>query len=312
MPELPDIEAYRYALDARITGSSISALRIDHPFFLRSADQPPESCVGKQVRGVGRLAKRLVVRLDDDSAIVLHLMVGGRLRFGDGVTELPPRRGRAPRGASGALGHVLFSTGLLTVTETGTHRRAALHIVADQEALAGFHRGGIEVLSADLPTFTEALERENHTLKRTLTDQRLFSGIGNAYSDEILFAARLSPFKMSTTLRTEEVHRLYEATRSVLTEWRDRLVGEARKRFPAKVTAFREEMHVHGKYGQPCSVCRTPVQRIRYADNESNYCPTCQTEGRVLADRALSRLLKSDWPRTVEELERNPGISGSG
>lgn len=309
MAELPDIEAYRHALASRLIGSRLAAIRIDHPFFLRSVEPAPESCIGATVTAVQRLGKRLAFVFGEGPALVLHLMIAGRLRYTPGATQLPRRAGGARRG-SAALCHLLFEPGLLSVTEAGSKRRAALHVVPSPTELAQFRRGGIEVLDSDAGVFSEILQRERHTLKRALTDPRLFSGIGNAYSDEILFAARLSPFKLTTALTGEEIARLYEAATNVLDWWRELLVGEADNSFPTKVTAFRPEMKVHGKYGEPCVRCGTPVQRIRYADNEANYCPTCQTDGRLLADRALSRLLKSDWPRTVEELERAPGFPG--
>ncbi len=294
MPELPDIEAYLHAIAARVTGERLAGVRLGNPFFLRSVDPPLAEVAGRRVLGLSRLGKRIVIELEGDLFLVLHLMIAGRLHW---------RAPGAKVGGRGAVAAFDFPGGSLVLSEAGTKKRASLHLVAGRQRLRLFDRGGLEVLEADLTSFHEALARENHTLKRALTDPRLFSGIGNAYSDEILHRARLSPAKLTQKLSAEEVSRLHGATRAVLEEWRARLVEEARRSFPEKVTAFREGMAVHGRYGKPCPACGSPVQRIVYATNASNYCATCQTGGRLLADRALSQLLRSDWPRTLEELE---------
>jgi formamidopyrimidine-DNA glycosylase len=332
VPELPDIEAYRYALNRVLAGHSLLTIQINHPFLLRSVEVAPEEAVEHDVVAVERLGKRIAIRFENEVALVFHLMIAGRFRWKEGAPAdpgipvrsaspdepVPPRGGTpapgAPAGRSSParrakstpLALLRFDCGTLSLTEAGSKRRASLHVVRGREALAALNPGGLELLeeTATADQFAEAIRRENHTLKRSLTDPRLFSGIGNSYSDEILFAAGLSPFAMSQSLTDEEAGRLYGAAVEILREWRDRLLAEAEDSFPTKVTAFRPEMHVHGKYGEPCDVCGTPVQRIRYAENECNYCPTCQTGGRVYADRALSRLLKGDWPRTVEELEK--------
>lgn len=295
MPELPDVAVYVEALRERLTGQPLTAVEIHTPFLLRTVEPPLRAVGGKTVRDVRRLGKRIVVALEDDLFLVLHLMIAGRLRWASGSVR--PSRSR------NALATVTLPTGVLTLTEAGTKKRASLHLVRGAGALAAFDRGGLEPLDATLAEFAERLRRENHTVKRSLTDPRLFSGIGNAYSDEILHRARLSPVKLTSRLGDDEIARVHAATQAVLREWTDRLRAERGAGFPDKVTAFREEMAVHGKFGQPCPVCGTAVQRIRYADNETNYCPRCQTEGRLLADRALSRLLKRDWPRRIEELE---------
>ena len=293
MPELPDITAYIEALESRIVGQPLERVRIPKPFLLRSVDPPISAANGRRVIGIRRMGKRIVLELEDDLFLVIHLMIAGRLRW-------------VPAGAkvTGKLGLAAFDfpNGTLILTEAGSKRRASLWLVRGEKSLAQFDRGGLEVLDADIEQFTERLARENHTLKRSLTDPRLFSGIGNAYSDEILHRARLSPVKHTNRLTGEEIKRLFDATRAILVEWTDRLRRESGNDFPAKVTAFREEMAVHGKYRKPCPVCGTPVQRIRYADNETNYCPRCQTDGKLLADRALSRLLKQDWPKSIDEL----------
>jgi formamidopyrimidine-DNA glycosylase len=293
MPELPDITVYIEALESRVVGQILEHVRIAKPFLLRSVDPPISAAQGKRVTGVRRMGKRIVLDLEDDLFLVIHLMIAGRLRW-------LPAGGKAP----GKIGLAAFdfSNGTLILTEAGSKRRASLWLVRGESSLDQFERGGLEVLDSTLDDFTERLTRENHTLKRSLTDPRLFSGIGNAYSDEILHRAKLSPVKHTRRLSEEETARLFDATKTVLIEWSDRLRAESKGDFPAKVTAFREEMAVHGKFGQPCPVCGTPVQRIRYADNETNYCPRCQTEGKLLADRALSRLLKQDWPRSIDEL----------
>jgi formamidopyrimidine-DNA glycosylase len=293
LPELPDVTVYVEALERRIVGQPIVSLDVHTPFLLRSVDPPLQSVGGKHVLGVRRLGKRIVFSLDGDLHLVLHLMIAGRLHW------LAPAK-RVPRTV---LATVEFPIGKLTLTEAGSKKRASLHLVRGVESLAQFARGGIEPMEMSREQFAERLRSENHTVKRSLTDPRLFSGIGNAYSDEILHRARLSPVRLTSRLTDEEIARLYDATRDVLVEWTDRLRSEAAGEFPEKVTAFRPEMAAHGKYGQPCPMCGTAIQRIRYADNETNYCPRCQTDGRLLADRALSRLLKQDWPKRIEELE---------
>jgi formamidopyrimidine-DNA glycosylase len=305
VPELPDLTIYVESLEKRVVGKTLNKIVVINPFLLRSVDPPLEELQGRNVRTIERIGKRIVFGLEDELYMVIHLMIAGRLKW-KVDKKLPPRK----------IGLAVFSfeDGDLQLTEAGTKRRASLHAVRGAENLHQFDRGGLEVYKADREAFAAALLTENHTLKRTLTDQRLFSGIGNSYSDEILHRAHLSPFKQSTHLKDEEIDRLYQATLDVLQEWVDRLRLENGDGFPAKVTAFRKEMAVHGKYGEPCPVCSTPVQRIRYAENECNYCPTCQTDGRLLADRALSRLLKNDWPSSVEQLEAlksNPAEPGS-
>src|SRR4051812_12384378 len=293
MPELPDITVYIEALAARVVGQTLDRTRIAKPFLLRSVDPPISAANGKHVTGVRRMGKRIVLELEDDLFLVVHLMIAGRLRWVPAGGKVPGKVG---------LAAFDFPNGTLILTEAGSKRRASLWLVRGKESLEQFARGGLEVLDAGIEEFTERLMRENHTLKRSLTDLRLFSGIGNAYSDEILHRAKLSPVKHTRRLTEEEVARLFDATRAVLVEWTERLRKESGGDFPTKVTAFREEMAVHGKFGQPCPVCGTPVQRIRYADNETNYCPRCQTDGKLLADRALSRLLKQDWPKSIDEL----------
>lgn len=295
MPELPDIELYREALSSRVLGETLERVRVANPFLLRSVEPPLDAAHGREVVELRRLGKRLVVALDGELFLVLHLMIAGRLRWKDRGAAVPRKVG---------LAAFDFASGTLVLTEAGSKRRASLYVVAGEEALAALDPGGIEPLTADLDAFRAALTRERHTLKRALTDPRLIAGIGNAYSDEILHAARLSPFQRSDRLDEEEWRRLHRATQTTLATWRDRLIAEAGDRFPDKVTAFRPEMAVHGRHGQPCPVCGAPVQRIVYAENESNYCPGCQTGGRIYADRALSRLLHDDWPRTLDELER--------
>ena len=310
MPELPDIEAYRHALGRAVTGHTLLSVEINHPFLLRSVGVAPEEAVTHVVTDVLRLGKRIAFRFENDVHLVFHLMIAGRFRWkpeaGNALTPAGTPRPPLRRGTSGPLAVLRFDSGVLSLTEAGSKRRASLHVVRGAGAARSLSPGGLELLDAGATreAFTDTLRRENHTLKRCLTDPRLFSGIGNAYSDEILFAAGLSPFAMSRSVTNEEIDRLHDAAVTTLREWTDRLVAEAEKAFPAKVTAFRPEMHVHGRYNQPCTVCGTPVQRIRYAENECNYCPACQTGGKVYADRALSRLLKGDWPRTVEELEK--------
>lgn len=293
MPELPDITVYIEALESRLVAQRLERTRIAKPFLLRSFDPPIAAAEGKLVNGVRRMGKRIVLELEDDLFLVIHLMIAGRLRWLAAGSKVPGKIG---------LAAFDFSSGSLILTEAGSKRRASLWLVRGESALEQFARGGLEVFESTPAQFSERLERENHTLKRSLTDPRLFSGIGNAYSDEILHRARLSPVKHTRRLTEDETARLFAATLEVLTEWTNRLREEAKGDFPAKVTAFREEMAVHGKFGQPCPVCGTPVQRIRYADNETNYCARCQTDGKLLADRALSRLLKQDWPRSIDDL----------
>jgi len=293
MPELPDITVYVEALEARIVGQPLNELRIASPFLLRTVEPSLTSVAGKRVVGVRRMAKRIVLSLEDDLRIVLHLMIAGRLHW------LSPTK-RVPRNIIAAFE---FGNGTLTLTEAGTKKRASLHLVRGDASLATFERGGLDPLTCSAAEFAARARSENHTIKRTLTDQRMFNGIGNAYSDEILHRARLSPVKLTSRLADDEYACLHDSTGAVLSEWVERLRAQAGVGFPEKVTAFRPEMSVHGKYGQACPECGTAVQRIRYADNETNYCPRCQTEGRLLADRGLSRLLKSDWPRRIEELE---------
>jgi len=277
-----------------VLGKRLVGVRIASPFLLRTFEPPITMVAGKKVMGLRRLGKRIAFDLEDDLHLVLHLMIAGRLHWKTSAPALTSRT---------SLAAFDFADGTLLLTEAGSKKRASLHLVRGEEALADHSRGGLEVLDADLASFRAALTRENHTLKRALTDPRLFSGIGNAYSDEILHRARLSPAKLTSRLTEPEIERLFEAVRGSLAEWTDRLTAAARKAFPEKVTAFREGMSVHGRYGKPCPVCGTKVQRIVYAENESNYCPTCQTGGKLLADRALSQLLKGDWPKTLEELE---------
>ena len=303
MPELPDITVYVEALRDRLSGHQLLSARLGSPFLLRTVDPPLDALIGWRVCGVERMGKRIVVALDDDYYIVLHLMIAGRLHW-------TARGAKGSRRAS--LAAFDFDSGTLTLTEAGSKRRASLYLVHGRAALAEHDRGGLEVLEASLAAFAAQLRSENHTLKRTLTDPRLFSGIGNAYSDEILHSARLSPVKLTSRLTDSDLARLFDATRATLTEWTDRLRAEAGDGFPENVTAFRTEMAVHGKFRQPCPVCGTPVQRIRYADNETNYCPTCQTDGKLLADRALSRILKGDWPKSFDEWETQTALRNGG
>lgn len=293
MPELPDVEVYVESLERRIVGQSLERVRLISPFVLRTAVPPLASIEGRRVVAVHRLGKRIVLALEDEYFLVLHLMIAGRLRW----------LGRGDR-APARITLVLFdfASGTLAFTEAGTKKRASLHLVHGASALVAFDLGGLEVAAADLPAFRERLQRENHTLKSALTDPRLFSGIGNAYSDEILHGARLSPIALTQKLGAEEIARLHQATREVLAQWTSRLRAEAGEEFPIHVTAFRTGMAVHGRFGQPCPACGAPVQRIVYAENETNYCARCQTGGVILADRALSRLLKSSWPRSIDEL----------
>ena len=296
MPELPDILLYQDSLERQVRGQPIERIRLASPFLLRSVEPPIKEAEGRTVRGIERIGKRLVFVLDGDWFLVLHLMIAGRLKWLDTGAKLPGRIG---------LMAIDFPSGTLALTEAGSKRRASLHLVVGREALKDFDRGGLDVLSASPAEFAERLKRQSHTLKRALTDPTIFDGIGNAYSDEILHRARLSPFVLTSRIEEEELGRLYQATRDTLTAWISLLQQEAGGKWPEKVTAFRDGMAVHGRYGKPCPDCGTLVQRIRYADNETNYCPTCQTEGRLLADRALSRLLKEDLPRSLEELDEH-------
>jgi formamidopyrimidine-DNA glycosylase len=295
MPELPDVTVYIEALERRIVGQPLEGVRLSGPSLLKTAVPPLSAAKGRPVLRLQRLGKRIAIGLEGDLWLVLHLMIAGRLHWRERGAKLARRLG---------LAAFDFPHGSLVLTEFGPRKRASLHLVQGEEGLAAHHPGGLEVEGADLDAFRAVLLQENHTLKRALTDPRLFAGIGNAYSDEILHAARLSPLAMTRGLSQDETRRLYEATRTTLQMWIERLRLEAGDGFPEKVTAFRPDMAVHGRYRQPCPVCGTPIQRIRYADNETNYCPRCQTEGRLLADRALSRLLGKDWPRTIEELEQ--------
>jgi len=299
MPELPDITAYLTALQSRVVGQTLEHIRIASPLLLRTAIPRIGEIEGKEVRALRRIGKRIVFVFDDDLFLVLHLMIAGRLHW----RPLDAKKGAAKLGGRNNLAAFDFPHGSLVLTEAGTKRRASLHLVRGEQALADLDPGGIDVLSATPEAFRDALTRENRTLKRALTDPRILSGIGNAYSDEILHAARLSPIMQTHKLGSEEWQRLFTATRETLQTWIDRFNSEAAKAFPEKVTAFRPEMAVHGRFNQPCPVCGSPIQRIRFADNETNYCPTCQTGGKVLADRSLSRLLGKDWPRTLDELE---------
>ena len=294
MPELPDILLYIHSLKPRILNQTLERIRLASPFVVRSV-VPPISTIDNQiVRGLRRLGKQIVLEFDDELFLVIHLMIAGRFQWKDKDARIPGKLG---------LAAFDFASGTLLLTEAGSKKRASLHLLHGTQALANFNRGGLEVLDSSLEEFREALTHENHTVKRSLTDPRLFSGIGNAYSDEILHKARLSPMKLTSKLTEEEIARLHIATKFTLAEWIGRLQAEAGSEFPSKVTAFRPQMAVHGRYGQPCPVCGSPVQRIVYAENECNYCATCQTDGRLLADRAMSRLLKQDWPRSLDEWE---------
>jgi formamidopyrimidine-DNA glycosylase len=294
MPEYPDIIVYLERLQPRVKGQILERVRLASPFLLRTVDPPLSEVEGKNVQDLRRLGKRIVFCLEADLFLVLHLMIAGRLHWKEPGAKLPGRIG---------LAAFDFQTGTLTLTEAGTKKRASLHLLRGEQALADLIPGGLEVLEADERTFREALLRENHTLKRALTDPRLFSGIGNAYSDEILHRAGLSPLALTQRLSDEEINKLFESARRTLLDWADRLRREAGDGFPEGVTAFRDGMAVHGRFGKPCPVCGSAVQRIIYAENETNYCPRCQTGGKLLADRSMSRLLKNDWPRTIEELE---------
>jgi formamidopyrimidine-DNA glycosylase len=292
MPELPDITIYLEALERRVLGQPITGIRLLNPFVLRSVEPPIDSLIGRRVVGLSRIGKRLVIEAEDSLFLLIHLMIAGRLRW---------RATDDVGGRPAPLATFSFPGGVLVLTEAGKKRRASLHVVRGREALGAFDRGGMEVIGSPPVEFAARLRSENHTVKRALTDPRLFSGIGNAYSDEILHRARLSPLLLTSRLTDVEVDRLHAAAIETLREWTDRLRAQTADRFPDKVTAFREGMAVHGRFRQPCPVCGAPIQRIRYADNETNYCARCQTGGRLLADRALSQLLKEDWPRSLEE-----------
>ena len=294
MPELPDVTVYLEALAARVHGARLERIRLANPFVLRSVDPGPAEMAGRVVTGFRRLGKRIVIALDHELFVLIHLMIAGRLHWKEAGAKLPGKIG---------LAALDFSTGTVTLTEAGSKRRAAIHLVRGEAALAAHDPGGLEVADADPAAFRTAITREAHTLKRTLTDPRILSGIGNAYSDEILHRARLSPVRMTRQLSEEETTRLFAAAKATLADWIERLRRDAGGGFPEGVTAFRPDMAVHGRYGRPCPDCGAPVQRIVHAENETNYCARCQTGGRLLADRALSRLLRLDWPRTLEELE---------
>jgi formamidopyrimidine-DNA glycosylase len=298
VPELPDVVVYLEALAPRIVGTTLERMRLSSPFVVRSVEPPLAHAFGTRVEGLRRIGKRIVLVLSGDLFLVIHLMIAGRFRWKDRGAKVPGKLG---------LAAFDFTSGTLLLTEASTRKRASIHLVRGEAALAAFDGGGLEVLDATLAEFRAALARERHTIKRSLTDPHLFSGIGNAYSDEILHRARLSPVAMSDRLSDEEIARLYEATRVTLTEWTERLRAQVGTAFPERVTAFRPEMAVHGRYREPCPVCGSPVQRIVHAENESNYCPTCQTGGKLLADRSLSRVLKADWPKTLEELDERLG-----
>lgn len=294
MPELPDITVYIEALETRIIGHTLDGVRLGTPFLLRTVAPPLSSANGHTVQVLSRVGKRIAIGLDNDVWLVIHLMIAGRLHWAKPAAKLPGKRG---------LAAFDFDHGTLILTEAGSRHRASLHLVAGRQGLDAIDPGGIDVLNSTEAEFAAALTAENHTLKRSLTDPRTFSGIGNAYSDEILHRARLSPVAQTSRLSSAEISRLFQATQHTLRLWIDKLRSESAAGFPEGVTAFREGMAVHGRFGLPCPDCQTAVQRIRYADNETNYCPACQTGGRLLADRSLSRLLKSDWPRSIEELE---------
>ena len=295
MPELPDVELYLSALRPRVLGQALERVRLGNPFVVRSIDPPVDALRGSVVTELRRLGKRIVFEFDHGLFLILHLMIAGRLRWKEAGAPIPNKVG---------LAALDFPAGTLVLTEAGARRRASIHVVRGAGALEEHDPGGLEVLPADLAAFSSRLLRENHTLKRALTDPRIFSGIGNAYSDEILHAARLSPLKLTSALDDREIETLYHTARETLLSWIERLQADAAGEFPEKVTAFHKAMAVHGKYGKPCPVCGSPVQRIVYARNEANYCPRCQTGGRLLSDRALSRLLREDWPKTLDELEK--------
>jgi len=294
MPELPDLIVYLDCIRERLQGQRLKELRIGKPFVLRSVEPPCSAFVGAELSTVSRVGKRIVMEFEGARYVLIHLMIAGRLRWRNSATSLPKGNG---------LAAFDFPAGTLMLTEAGKKRRASLHLVQGESGLRSFDRGGLEVMEADLDAFAQALRRDNHTLKRALTDQSVLSGIGNAYSDEILHRAKLSPFRQTRMLNDEEMQRLHKSSIAVLSEWVERLRAETGVGFPEKVTAFREGMAVHGRFGQPCPECHSEIQRIVYTDREANYCARCQTGGRLLADRALSRLLKANWPRTLEELE---------
>jgi formamidopyrimidine-DNA glycosylase len=294
MPELPDVLLYIGALKSRLLNQTLERVRIASPFVLRSVSPPVSAIDGRTVVALHRLGKQIILEFEDEVFLIIHLMIAGRFQWKERGAKIPAKLG---------LAAFDFSTGTLLLTEAGSKKRASIYLVKGRQNLSTFDRGALEVLDSSPDAFRDALTRENHTLKRSLTDPRLFSGIGNAYSDEILHRARLSPMKLTSKLTAEEIARLHEAVKSTLSEWIDRLQTDAGSDFPSKVTAFRPEMAVHGRYGKPCPVCGSPVQRIVYAENECNYCATCQTDGRLLADRALSRLLKQDWPRSLDDWE---------
>ncbi|MBL8909893.1 MAG: formamidopyrimidine-DNA glycosylase [Archangium sp.] len=304
MPEYPDIELYLSSLKPRVVGKTLEKVRLGSPFVLRSVEPPLASTYGRKVIGLRRIGKRIVFELEGELFLIVHLMVAGRFQWKEANAKIPGRAGLAAFdfGPDG---------GTLILTEVSTRKRASIHVAQSETSLRTFDRGGMEVMNAHLDDFAARLRLENHTLKRTLTDPRLFSGIGNAYSDEILHRAKLSPVKQTKTMTGEEISRLFEATKHVLAEWLERLKAETKDGWPEKVTAFRPEMAVHGKHKQPCPVCGSPIQRIVHADNETNYCARCQTGGKLLADRSLSRLLKEDWPSTLEELEEYVASRGS-
>lgn len=298
MPELPDVTVYIEALSERVLDQTIQRIRVSSPFVVRSFDPPVREAEGKTIAGLRRLGKRIVVELADGLFLVVHLMIAGRFHWKPPNANIPRKYG---------LAALDFRSGTLMLTEAGTQKRASLHLIRGIRGLEELDPKGLEVFEADLPAFRETLTRENHTLKRALTDPHLFSGIGNAYSDEILHRARLSPVQLTNRLKDSEIETLYHSVRETLTEWIERLRRERGRDFPERVTAFRKEMAVHGKYRKPCPVCGSPVQRIVHAENETNYCPKCQTGGKLLADRSLSRLLKADWPRSLEEMEEMRG-----
>jgi len=295
MPELPDVVIYLEALASRVVGQRLEKIRIGNPFIIRTIDPPPQELEGLQVTGLRRMGKRIVFAFENDLFMVAHLMIAGRFRWRDRGATIPGKVGMAAFD---------FPSGTLLFTEQGSKRQASIHLVRGAAGLIEFERGGLEVMEADLPAFAERLTAENHTLKRALTDPTIFSGIGNAYSDEILHAAKLSPMKQTRQLTDTEIGVLFESTQRTLEAWIERTRDEVGDGFPEKVTAFREGMAVHGRFGQPCPACQSPVQRIVYAHNECNYCATCQTGGRLLSDRALARLLRQDWPKTLDEMER--------
>jgi formamidopyrimidine-DNA glycosylase len=295
VPEFPDIELYLHALRPRILGRKLERIRVASPFLVRSADPPIDHAFQKQVLGLRRLGKRLVWQLEDDLFLVIHLMIAGRFKLGEPAAKIPGKVG---------LAAFDFPHLSLILTEAGSQRRASLFLVRGEDGVAAHDPGGLEVMASTVEEFGAALTRENHTLKRALTDPHLLSGIGNAYSDEILHAARMSPMLLTNRLTPAQIEHLHAQAIAVLSKWRDELIAETGDKFPEKVTAFRDGMAAHGRFGEPCPVCGTPIQRIQYASNEANYCPTCQTGGKLLADRGLSRLLKDDWPKSLEELER--------